>query len=99
MAATYQELLKQRDALTLQIEEARKREVADAVAKVRTLVTEYHLTAQDVFPSGRKVRARRDTGVKVAPKYRDSTTGQTWTGRGKAPKWIEGKDRTPFVIR
>ena len=34
------------------------------------------------------------TGGKVAPKYRDPATGQTWTGRGKAPKWIDGKDRS-----
>lgn len=24
----------------------------------------------------------------VAPKYRDSATGITWTGRGKQPKWV-----------
>ena len=24
----------------------------------------------------------------VAPKYRDLTTGATWTGRGKQPKWL-----------
>jgi len=96
--STYQELLKQRDALSLQIEEARKREVADAVARVRTLVAEYQLTAHDVFPSGRKGRAKPGTGIKVEPKYRDPATGQVWTGRGKAPKWIEGKDRTPFLI-
>ncbi len=24
----------------------------------------------------------------VAPKYRDSSTGETWTGRGKQPKWL-----------
>ncbi|MGV0962247.1 MAG: H-NS family nucleoid-associated regulatory protein [Limnohabitans sp.] len=34
----------------------------------------------------------------VAHNYRDPVTGQTWTGRGKTPKWIEGKDRTQFVI-
>ena len=34
----------------------------------------------------------------VAAKYRDPVTGQTWTGRGKAPKWIDGKDRNQFVI-
>jgi DNA-binding protein H-NS len=97
--STYQELLKQRDALSLQIEEARKREVADAVARVRSLVAEYQLTVHEVFPSGRKGRARASgTGMKVEPKYRDPATGQVWTGRGKAPKWIEGKDRTPFLI-
>ena len=27
------------------------------------------------------------TGVKIAPKYRDSD-GNVWTGRGKKPKWV-----------
>jgi DNA-binding protein H-NS len=36
------------------------------------------------------------TGV---AKYRDPTSGKTWTGRGKPPLWIVGvKDRTPFLI-
>ncbi|MCL1961765.1 MAG: H-NS histone family protein [Desulfovibrionaceae bacterium] len=96
--STYQELLKQQAALAQQVEEARRREVADAVARVRTLINEYQLTAQDVFPGNSRSRSKRETGIKVAPKYRDSATGQTWTGRGKAPKWIEGKDRTPFLI-
>ena len=44
-------------------------------------------------------KAKRATaGKKVAPKYRDSATGQTWTGRGKAPKWIDGQDRTQYLI-
>ena len=94
--STLQELLKQREALTVQIEQARQREIADAVAKVRALIAEYQLTPQDVFPTGRKARA--SSGAKVAPKYRDPSTGQTWTGRGKAPKWIDGKDRTKFLI-
>ena len=38
------------------------------------------------------------TGNKVAPKYIDPVSGNTWTGRGKAPKWIDGKDRAPFLI-
>ena len=37
-------------------------------------------------------------GTKVAAKYRDPTTGKTWTGRGVAPKWIAGKDRDAFRI-
>ena len=36
---------------------------------------------------------------KVAPKYKNpADPTQTWTGRGKAPKWIEGKDRAAFAI-
>jgi DNA-binding protein H-NS len=38
--------------------------------------------------SGSKPRAKRaSTGSKVAPKYRDDA-GNTWTGRGKQPKWV-----------
>ncbi len=94
--ATYKELLQQREALTRQIEEARQREIADAVARARALVAEYGLTAQDVF-STRKP-GKSGGGGKVAPKYRDPATGRTWTGRGKAPKWIEGRDRNQFAI-
>lgn len=95
--ATYKELLQQQQALAVQVEEARKREIADAVTQARNLVAEYGLTEKDVFPSGRKSSAPRTSG-KVAPKYRDPATGQTWTGRGKAPKWIDGKERSRFLI-
>jgi DNA-binding protein H-NS len=98
MTTSYKDLLAQREALEQAIAQARKNEIASAVAKARELVDEYGLTAQDIFP-GRvaKSSAAKSTG-KVAPKYRDTVTGQTWTGRGKAPKWIEGKDRSSFVI-
>ena len=95
--ATYKELLKQQEALALQVEEARKREISDTVTKVRQMVSEFGLTERDVFPSGRK-SGGTSTGGKVAPKYRDPATGQTWTGRGKAPKWIDGKDRSKYLI-
>ena len=95
--ATYKELLKQQEALALQVEEARKREISDAVSQVRQMVSEFGLTERDVFPSGRNSGGTR-TGGKVAPKYRDPATGQTWTGRGKAPKWIDGKDRSKYLI-
>ena len=98
---SYKELLKQREALEQQISEARRRELADAVSQVRSLVAEYGLTAQDVFPAGKaagKTGRSSTAGTKVAPKYRDPATGQTWTGRGKAPKWIDGQDRSRFLI-
>ena len=36
---------------------------------------------------------------KVAAKYKNPSTEETWTGRGKAPIWIAGKDRTKFLIK
>jgi DNA-binding protein H-NS len=98
MTQTYKELLLQREALEQAIALARKNEISSALARVRELVAEYGLTAQDIFP-GRGAKSTAPKAVsKVAAKYRDPATGQTWTGRGKAPKWIEGRDREPFVI-
>ena len=33
-------------------------------------------------------RASKRKGIKVAPKYRCPTSGDTWTGRGRAPAWV-----------
>ena len=33
-------------------------------------------------------RASKRKGVKVAPKYRCPKSGDTWTGRGRAPAWV-----------
>lgn len=92
----YKDLLAQRDQLNKQIEEARKTEVADAIAKARNLVAEFGLTADDIFVQAAS-KAGKKTGS-VAPKYRNPETGATWTGRGKAPLWIVGKDRENFAI-
>lgn len=93
---SYKDLLQQRQALDLQISQARKQELAGAVSQVRSLVAEFGLTAQDVFPSGRG--RSTSAGTKVAPKYRNPATGQTWTGRGKAPLWIANENREKFLI-
>ena len=93
---SYKDLLQQRQALDQQITQARKQEMSGAIAQVRALIIEFDLTAQDVFPSGRGRSA--SSGTKVAPKYRNPATGQTWTGRGKAPLWIAKEDREKFLI-
>lgn len=91
------QLLAQKAALEAQIEAARKAEISEAVAKVKELVAAHGLTAQDIF-GGSKRGPKAGARGTVAPKYRDPSTGATWTGRGKAPKWIEGKDRSKFAI-
>ena len=100
---TYKELLQQREALERQISEARQRENAQALSQVRALVADFDLTPEDVFPTA-KTRASKSgvvkTGskTKVAPKYRNPATGDTWTGRGKPPRWIQDQDRSQFLI-
>jgi DNA-binding protein H-NS len=96
----YQELLKQREALDAKIREARQIELKDAIAQARTLVTQFELSVEDVFGHARanSGRANKGAGTKVPAKYRDPATGLTWTGRGKAPRWIADQDREQFLI-
>ena len=99
MTTSYKDLVKQREALENQIKDARQRETSDAVSRVRTIIEEYELTAEDVFPPASRTRAASSAkGGKVAAKYRDPATGATWTGRGKAPRWIQNEDRARFAI-
>ena len=63
---------------------------------VRELCAEHRIAGADLAPSASKGKPRV-TGA-VPPKYRDPVTGQTWTGRGKEPVWIRGKDRAAFLI-
>lgn len=80
-----------RARLDAEIAKAYKVESEAALAKVREMVAEFGFTAQQVFPW--KLPEK-----KVATKYLDEKTGATWTGRGKPPKWIAGKDRSEFLI-
>ena len=93
--SSYKELLAQREQLDKQIKEAIAREKADGIAKAKVIIEQYKLTASDLF--ARKAGGK-SAGGKVAPKYRNPATGDTWTGRGKAPKWIEGRDRSSYLI-
>lgn len=96
------ELLEQRNALDQQIERARNEAKSAAIVEVKKLVELYELTLQDIG------LARRDIGAAptgrggprgpVAPRFRDPESGSTWSGRGKAPRWIAGKDRSDFAI-
>lgn len=93
---SYKDLLAQREALEAQINEVLQKEKAGAITQARELVASFSLTEADVFPSGRRTSSIK--GTTVAPKYRNPNTGETWTGRGKAPAWIRNEDRTKFAI-
>lgn len=80
------ELLAQKAAIEKQIADAQREERAEAVAKVRALMADHGLSLADL--SGRAAPAKR-TGAKVAPKFRNAETGETWSGRGLQPKWLK----------
>ena len=86
--ASLQELIAQKEALERQIELTKKQDRSEAIAKVRTLMTEYGLSISDLSAKS-SAKAGSGTGNKVAAKYRNKTTGEAWSGRGLQPKWLK----------
>lgn len=70
------------------------------LAKQQLVVAE-RLAIEAGFGSIREMMAAAEGGVdvqpavssrhKVLPKYRDNETGETWSGRGRAPRWMQRK--------
>jgi DNA-binding protein H-NS len=77
---------------------------------------EYEITPDEIIAAYNKggtskprTAAKTSTGSRgprgpVPPKYRHPGTGETWTGRGKAPRWVTeaeatGRSRDEFLIQ
>lgn len=97
--SNYRSLLAQREELDRQINQLRAAEREAAIAEVRTRITEFDLTADELFGASRGRRTSPAVGTIVPPKYRNPLTGDTWTGRGKPPVWIRDKNRDDFLIQ
>lgn len=103
--ATYQELISQQAALEKQaavlqqqIELARQTERDAVLAEIKSLMAQHGVTLAELGGSsgkpaatraGRGSKASSSAGRKVAPKYRDAATGDTWSGRGLQPNWLK----------
>jgi DNA-binding protein H-NS len=97
--SSYKELIQQREALELQIAQVRAQEISQAITQVRSLIADFGLTQDEIFPSGKTTRVAKNPSGKVAPKYLDPVSGSTWTGRGKPPTWIRDEaNRDAFLI-
>jgi DNA-binding protein H-NS len=99
---SYRDMKAQIAKLEKQAADLFKKEVADAVSKIKALMNDYGLSISDLGLGG---KAGRKTSPKKssAPKYRDPVSGKTWTGHGKAPGWLTsavqaGKSRDAFLI-
>lgn len=86
--ATLKELLAQKAEIEKQIDDVARNERADAIAKVKALMAEHGLSIADLGSRG-PAKTVRSAGGKVAAKYRDAATGQTWSGRGLRPNWLK----------
>ena len=96
---TYQEYQEQIAKLQSLAEQARQDEIAEARRKVRELMQQNNLTEADLAESKKKSGNPSTKQGSVQAKYRDAVSGQTWSGRGRAPRWLDGKNREEFLIK
>lgn len=72
-----------------EIESRRVQVRKEGLEKIKSIAAEYGLSADELktLTAANKVAGKRGS---VAPKYRDpNDTNNTWTGRGRKPKWVE----------
>jgi DNA-binding protein H-NS len=116
-ALTLPEITEQIEQLQRQaaiLREKHKRPVIDAIVEAMG----YYGISQDELPAHGRGQAARGTrrrrgvraghtvrkGKRVAPKYRNPKTGETWSGRGRPARWIaeaeqRGQSRDRFLIK
>ena len=84
-------LLAQKAELDKQIAKAKAEEKAAVLDQMRSAMEQYGITPEDLFTTAKRGRKPGSTNSgerkPVAPKYRNEA-GETWTGRGKQPKWV-----------
>lgn len=96
MSSNYQELLAQREALLRQqadidrqLAAARKAGQSEVITQIKALMHDHGITAEDLNGQARSgTKQSKAKGSTVAAKYRDQATGETWSGRGKRPRWL-----------
>lgn len=92
----YQSLLAQRDALDKQLVAAMTAERIDVIAWILEQMAAYDIDVRDIYR--RRVRISRPQSRAVAAKYVEPISGATWSGRGKTPRWLVGRDRKDFAL-
>lgn len=90
-------------ALEKERQEIQTRLKKPVIAKIVEMMNEFGISLDEVRSALRTEGKARKATNPVAIKYRHPETGQTWTGRGKAPKWLadaeaEGRNRDEFLV-
>jgi DNA-binding protein H-NS len=83
------------DALSAKLAEAIERKRVFALPFLTAEFAELGINLSELTDS-RKANQKKVTSI--APRYRNPETGETWSGRGNAPKWIDGQDRNQYLI-
>lgn len=100
--------LAEQEQLGKEIEKLRAQQRKEAISSIKADIKRFDIKPEEIFSSakpGRKRKAktagkgRRKAASTVSPKYRDPETGKTWSGRGREPVWMRGKNRDDYLIQ
>ncbi|RBB32229.1 H-NS histone family protein [Burkholderia reimsis] len=91
----YKEILSRIDMLFTELDAARRQEAALLAEQVRQalLVSGVDL---NLIPDGQTNGSTKR--AKIKPKYWNPETGTTWSGRGRTPLWLQGKNPRDYLI-
>ncbi|MDP2787310.1 MAG: H-NS histone family protein [Pseudomonadota bacterium] len=95
--SSYLEIISQIEDLKRKAEGVRQQEMAGAIAEIKQLMAQFGISAADLGLTGRIGAGKSKVRSSVAAKYRDPASGNTWTGRGRRPRWVlelEGQGKT-----
>lgn len=95
--STYKQIQDQIKQLQQQAEDLRKKELSNAINQIKSIMAEYGITVSDLGIGSKKKTAR--LRAPLPPKYHHPATGATWSGRGKAPKWIDPTNKEKYLIK
>lgn len=93
--ATYRELQDQIAALQNTAELTRAQELDGAIQQIRALMGEYGISLQDLSTAAKTKGKKSKMPANV--RFQDAD-GNTWSGRGRMPEWLKGKDKEKFRI-
>ena len=92
--ATYKEIQAKIEDLQKQAAAQRENELGAAIQRIKEMMSEYGITANDL-QSGKRGSAAKKSGT---VQFRNAETGDTWSGRGRMPNWLSGKDKEQFRV-
>jgi DNA-binding protein H-NS len=93
-------LLAEKEALDKQLVAAQEMETRHVLREIVQKMREYNISLNELMGGKPAAQVVTNPELQSEPvaKYRDPVSGSTWSGRGRAPHWIAGKDREAFVV-
>lgn len=85
-------LVAERESLNAQLSRARE----EVIERIRGEMAELNISPAELA----RLAAKRSAKAKpqTVARFRDPLSGETWSGRGRPPHWMAGKDKAAFAI-